>query len=513
MKNSLHILFFLFTSTSNAQLPIVPLSAENTSTNEPSISIHPKKINYQFAGSNVNLIYTSTDYGLSWSQKTLSSKFGFYGDPVVYISSKGEYMICHLAKNESKEYPEMFDRIVFQKSTDFGQTFSEGTSIGYREGKMQDKPWFCVDEAKKSTHKGNIYITWTEFDKYKSADTKDSSRIRFSYSSDGGNSFSETLIVSDSFGDCLDDDNTLEGATSAVGKKGEVYVVWAGHEKIYFDKSTDGGKTWGTDQIIESQPGGWNQDFKGLHRANSMPFITTNNKGHIYICWADNRNGDYDVFVKISKDGGKTWLNTQRVNNDALKNGTDQYMPHMTLDASKNTVLVTYYDRRNSQSNYFFDVMLSSYNGKKWIHNRVTNTPIVPAGKDEFFGDYIGVAAAGGIARVAYTVNIENLITVNCALLNKKILKKSNTNTREPYLIGFYDKLSKKILLNFYVTETRGYDLQIFRFNNVVYRSTDENVKEGYYEKWVDAKSFGSGWMEMRLKFKGKLYSGKVFIQ
>lgn len=59
-----------------------------------------------------------------------------------------------------------------------------------------------------------------------------------------------SLTVSDQAGDCIDSDNTDEGAVPAVGPNGEVYLSWSGPQGIMFDKSTDGGVTWGKDVSV-----------------------------------------------------------------------------------------------------------------------------------------------------------------------------------------------------------------------------------------------------------------------
>jgi hypothetical protein len=79
------------------------------------------------------------------------------------------------------------------------------------------------------------------------------------------------IRISDSGGDCVDSDNTVEGAVPSVGPNGEVYIVWAGPLGLVFDKSTDGGLTFGKDKVIGNMPGGWDFAIDGLDRANGMP--------------------------------------------------------------------------------------------------------------------------------------------------------------------------------------------------------------------------------------------------
>ena len=76
--------------------------------------------------------------------------------------------------------------------------------------KNQDKEWLAVDLS-QSQYKGKIYMTWTEFDDYGSSNPNDSSRIRFSKSTDQGETWSDAITISDRSGNCIDDDNTTEG--------------------------------------------------------------------------------------------------------------------------------------------------------------------------------------------------------------------------------------------------------------------------------------------------------------
>ena len=74
-------------------------------------------------------------------------------------------------------------------------------------------------------------------------------------------------------GNCIDDDYTTEGAVPAVGPNGEIYVSWAGPEGLVFDKSLDGGDTWGTDIFISDIPGGWAFNVPGWPVNPTPPIV------------------------------------------------------------------------------------------------------------------------------------------------------------------------------------------------------------------------------------------------
>src|SRR5262249_12486536 len=115
---------------------------------------------------------------------------------------------------------------------------------------FEDKPWIVVDTLTDSPHRGNMYVSWTRFDVYGSKDPAHKSHIYFSRSKDAGRTFSPAHRISDSPGDCQDSSQTLMGAVPVVGPGGAVCVVWSGPEGIVFDKSTDGGWTFGADKVL-----------------------------------------------------------------------------------------------------------------------------------------------------------------------------------------------------------------------------------------------------------------------
>ncbi len=76
------ILFFLISIQEYAQYPNVMINnPSSTDPEEVSIAIDPSNPDYLSAGANIDYIYYSTDGGYNWSQQTLSSSLGVWGDP------------------------------------------------------------------------------------------------------------------------------------------------------------------------------------------------------------------------------------------------------------------------------------------------------------------------------------------------------------------------------------------------------------------------------------------------
>ncbi len=397
MKKTLILILLILPSIIFSQFKNIKINSINNNPNEVSIAINPKHPNNIIAGANLNNYYYSFDGGNTWVNKELSSnKYGVWGDPVLIFDLNGSAYFFHLSRPSNAEW---IDRIVCQKSTDGGMTYeNSGTYMGLNPPKKQDKPWACVDLT-QSNWKNNIYVTWTQFDAYNSKDPIDSSNIMFSLSSDAGISWSKALKINQYSGDCIDSSNTTEGAVPCVGPNGEIYVGWSAHDKLYFDKSTDGGYTWLDNDIVAgTQYGGWVYDIAGLYRCNGLPITSCDisnspYKGNIYINFSDIRNGsnDADVFIIKSSDVGNTWSDAIRINNDALGNGKQQFMSWMSVDIKTGSISIIYYDRRDyDDTNTDVYLARSTDGGITFDNMKISEEPFKPI-KGVFFGDYIAV--------------------------------------------------------------------------------------------------------------------------
>jgi hypothetical protein len=403
MYRKLNILAVLILAcvTASAQFQNVVVGLSDF-PNEPSITFNPKDPSYMVAGANTELYYYSQDAGLTWNEGHLTSPYGVWGDPCILVDTAGSFYFFHLSNPSVGG--DWLDRIVCQKSADDGQTWNGGSYMGLNGVKDQDKEWTAVDQTNN-----HIYATWTEFDSYGSINPGDSSRILFSRSTDAGASWSSPIRINTVSGDCLDMDNTVEGAVPAVGPNGEICVSWAGPAGLVFTKSTDGGLTWPSANVFVSDiPGGWDYAIPGIYRANGLPVTCCDlsngpHRGTIYINWSDQRNGltDTDVFLSRSTDGGSTWSAPLRVNDDPP--GKQQFFTWMTVDQVTGYLYIVFYDRRNYQNNLTDVYMAVSKDGGETFQNMmVSDTPFNP-NSSVFFGDYTNIAAHNNIVRPIWT--------------------------------------------------------------------------------------------------------------
>lgn len=458
--------------------------------NEPSIIIDPKNPNVLIAATNLNNYYISLDTGYTWTEQRLNSSYGVWGDPALAVDTASNFYFFHLSNPPSGSW---IDRIVCQKSSDNGKTWSEGSYAGLNGTKAQDKQWWAIDRTNN-----NMYITWTQFDRYGSADPKDSSIILFSKSLDAGNSWSSPVRINKVAGDCIDRDNTVEGVVPAVGPNGEIYVAWAGPSGLTFNKSLDQGKTWLNNEIIVTQiPGGWDYNISGIYRANGLPITSCDvsngpHRGTIYINWSDQRNGssNTDIWLVESTDGGSSWSAPKMVNDD--NSNRHQFFTWMTIDQTNGYLYFVFYDRRNySDDSTDVYIAASIDGGNTFINRKISQSPFFP-NSGVFFGDYTNITVHNGIIRPIWTrlnngmlsiwtdiTKLEDIITStnesqisdelfsfenypnpsgDYAFISFKLHEKANVN------LSIYD-LQGNVISKMINNESRGYGKYIERIN------------------------------------------------
>ena len=404
----------------NVKIPLPKKASYPYSQVEPSIFINPKNNKEVIAGSVLNDYYYSKNGGQNWVSKSIKSKKnGVHGDPCMLIDYKGNYYYFHLSNVKGET---LVGGIVCERSkTIKGRFNKEGHTLV--NGKFHDKEWVACNK-----NNGHIYMTWTQFDVYGSKDPSNRSNIVFSKSEDLGKSWSNPVDISYFDGDCIDDDLTTEGAVPTVGPNGEIYVCWAMGSKLYFNYSLDDGTTWLNKELeIGEQKGGWAIDIPGIYRCNGMPVTVcdisnSENKGTIYVNWADQRNGkeNTDIWIKKSKDGGKTWSDDIKVNTDNSKK--HQFLTWMTIDQSNGYLYIVYYDRREHEDNKT-DVYLSvsKNGGASFKDYKISNNSFTPNPK-MFFGDYTNISVQDGAIRPIWTHLDNSTISLYTALIDQKEL-------------------------------------------------------------------------------------------
>ena len=399
----------------NVQIPLASESYPYSGC-EPSIDIHPNNPNYIAVGSILDGYHYSEDSGQTWKAKRLKSPYGVYGDPVLKFNSKGNVFYLHLSSYSKTTH---LDRIVCQRADDVKGGFNKGSYSKPNGSKVQDKHWIVIDPKTDE-----IYMTWTQFDAYNSSEPKDSSFIHFSKSSDDGDTWTEPVRISIKGGDCLDGDDTVEGAMPALGKDGMLYVVWSGPHGLMLRSSADRGQTWNpTEQILFKHEGGWTIDVPDFYRSNGLPvFISDDNTdspyyGNLYLNWAieDKETGRTSVLFSKSEDNGESWSSPVQVHEDSSK--YNHFLTWMTVDPSNGNLHFVYY-RKSRKSKTTDVVWASSKNGgESFAEEVISKQPFEPSGT-VFFGDYLNIAAVDNVVRPVWPRMDDGKITLWTALIN-----------------------------------------------------------------------------------------------
>jgi hypothetical protein len=382
------VLFFNINITQNA-----------APQNEPSVGISRKDPNRVVAAwrdfrygvdpnANRRVGYSySTNGGLTWSypvilDSMLLPNLTRNSDPVVITDTAGNFYISVIAISPQGGNL----TLAVYKSTNGGITFPNAY-IAAQAG-SEDKEWITADLTQGSPYLNTLYITWTRF--------SGGNGIKLVKSTNGGVNWTTTPIS------VSDVTSNVQGSNVSVARNGNVYVTWLGYganASVMFDRSTNGGTSFGTDITISSGvfPSGL------PNNVGTFPFIdvdrsTGPRSGWIYVTFADNRNGDCDVFLCRSTNSGLNWSAPVRVNNDPINNGKIQYWPSIAVNET-GRISIIYMDTRNTPNNTIIEAWLArSTDGGTTFFNELISSEQSPTsipGTNVRFGDYIDIDYLG----------------------------------------------------------------------------------------------------------------------
>ena len=516
MKKISLFLIIISVTTSFAQFTNVVISNQ-FSPNEPAIVIDPNNTDHMFAAANLNNYYVSNDAGVTWSENLLNSpSYGVWGDFSLLIDNNSNLYTFHLSNPPAGSW---IDRIVCQKSTDNGLTFNNGSFFGLNGNKDQDKEWCTIDR-----NNGNIYVFWTEFDAYGSTSSTCETRMMFVKSTDNGDTWSTPLKINEVNGNCEDVDLTVEGAVPTVGPNGEIFVSWAGPEGIVFNRSTDFGDTWLTQDIfVDAMPNGWDYSIPGIDRCNGFPITKCDvsggdNNGTIYINWSDQRNGtnDTDIWLKKSIDNGDTWSQPIRVNDDGI--GNQQFFTWMDIDQTNGNIYIVFYDRRNHSDNNT-DVYLASSTdgGNTFINTKISESPFLP-NSSVFFGDYTNISAHNGIIRPIWARLQNGDLSILTALINEGNLLANNDFIEEEIIFNNYpNPVKEENYISFKLKHEANVDLKIYNIlgEEIASIINNESYEFGKHVLKISLKDYQlkQGVYFYRLKIGNQIKTKKMIVE
>ena len=179
----------------------------------------------------------------------------------------------------------------------------------------------------------------------------------------------------------------------ARGLLDETLVIWGGE----FGRTPAAEGADGRDH----HPYGFTMWLAGGGVRGGMTFVQPTNsagrqgsKGRLYVTWSDYREGDIGVYCATSDDGGRTWSKAVRVNSNPPHDGTDQFFQWLAVDPVSGAANVIFYDRRLDPNDRKTAVTLArSTDGGATFANYAWTRDTFVSRRDEFLGDYIGIAA------------------------------------------------------------------------------------------------------------------------
>jgi BNR repeat-like domain len=380
---------------------VFPLTPTVGPFTEPAIVVNPTNAQ-QVVGvfqDNVHASY-SQDAGHTWqpAENVDPKNYRVSGDVSVAFDNQGHAFVCYIAFDKLGTFNYWAhgatrNGIFVRRSLDGGKTW-EAEHIPVAEQTstpgipFEDKPYIVADNS-KSRYAGNLYIGWTRW-------RINDSQMVLSRSTDDGKTWSQPIEIDAHPGLPRDDNGAAEGFAGAVGPDGRLYAIWSQDDAIMFTTSRDGGKTFSHARpVIHTAPIMF--AVQTLERANGFPQIAIDPKGkRLYVTWSDYRNGDLDVFLATSDDGGKHWTPPVRVNNDPVHNGAEQFFQWLAVDPTDGSINVIFYDRRGDPQNRKQIVVLARSTDRGRSFNNYAWTAQPFEASDVFFGDYSGIAAYGG---------------------------------------------------------------------------------------------------------------------
>jgi len=270
---------------------------------------------------------------------------------------------------------------------------------------------------------GSLYVIWNDdrvgnYDVYFDKGT---------IGQDGTVSWGTDVRVDDDTGASSQVAVSIEKGTNS----GEVFAAWTdyrnGDPDIFFSKSTDGGMTWSGSVKVSDDTG---------TAIQTKPAITVDESDNIFIIWADYRNGDMDIYLSFSRDGGSSWSASVKVNDDTGQ--ADQNLGAIT--ASNGYVHIFYRDKRNNvdQISYTRGVLSGttfvSENSKQIVTLPPTGTTIGGISVDSC-GSKILVAwndDRGGTQNIYYILSKDNGDTWGS--VEDIVATETNNDRQDPYV-------------------------------------------------------------------------------
>ena len=405
----------------------INVSNDNISEAETYLAIDPTNPQYMVGASNVNLsgygqrMYSSSDYGTTWSTFQIQPKNTNQSDPGVNFDSNGNVYTVTL------DYTGNLTQVKFYKSTDHGKTFP--TQIVVDSSAGNDKELAAIDYQPASSCRDQIYVGWDDGKaQYASTTTAPNSGV-----------FAPKIAVQ-SKGSTIAADLAV-GPPPSAGSAAPVYYVWTStaNSTINFSKSINCGASWSTYKTIAQTKDSYDYGIPAQCNRRVLIYPTIDvdrsnsaHRGWIYAVWNDftavqssgcissSDPNNANVWFSRSTDGGSTWASPKIVNANIAF--TDHFNQWMSVDDFDGTIHLSWRDTRNDPNRQKTDVYYtkstdggSTFIPEVKVTSAMSDETTAGASADQY-GDYEGLAVRNGNAYPFWTdrrsSNPEEIYTV-----------------------------------------------------------------------------------------------------
>jgi hypothetical protein len=344
---------------------------------EPYVIANPTRANnlvgiwqqdrWSDGGARGPVVSVSMDHGNSWKAVplpgitlTTGGTFVRASDPWLSFAPNGDLYAISLAINPpfgpSAPFEASESAMLVSKSTDGGLRWGDPITLIDTKDPLvlNDKETITADP----TNSKYIYAVWDQLSTSAPTFPDEIGPTYFDRSTDGGKSWEPPRVIYDP-----GIDQATLGNQILVLPNGNLLDVFTNQASglIAFVQSTDHGATWSPNptDIATNNFGGFVFDpnnFQFVRTADTFQEAAVDPKsGNLYVVWQDGRfTQDLGVSVAftMSTDGGQTWSNPIPINQTPtnIPIGDQQaFLPKVAV-AGDGTVAVTYYDFRNAAS-------------------------------------------------------------------------------------------------------------------------------------------------------------------
>lgn len=388
--------------------PPQPIDANNS----PAVARNPRRPDNLVVAHRVDRpaysagLESSFDGGATWRPAPLPLPEGAdrpFG-PDVAFGPDGTLYVLYVNLEGSGNTPA---NLWLATSSNGGESVSGPVQVA---GKLTFQPRLTVDS------KGTLHITWlqaADVGLFRLAGSPNP--IVSSRSSDGGRTFSAPVQVSDPGRE------RVGAASPVVDSAGRLVVLyqdfksdardfdnlegpaWEEPFALVVTTSVDGAQSFSPGVEVDSGLIALERFLVFLPRS---PSIAAGPDAALYVAWADGRNGDDDVFLRRSGDGGTTWSAPVRVSDNPPGDGISQFLPAVAV-ADNGRVDVVFLERRGDTADAY--LASSSDQGGSFSSVRLSSRsfdpeigPDMPRGYREL-GSRLGISAQGSETFAAWT--------------------------------------------------------------------------------------------------------------